>query len=61
VHVSGHAAREDHREMIKMLMPANIVPAHGGMDMVSGIAELSAEMGIGKVHMLHDGMRANIG
>ncbi len=28
VHASGHASREDHRELINMLKPENIIPAH---------------------------------
>ena len=29
LHVSGHAAREDHRDLINMLKPDHIIPCHG--------------------------------
>ncbi|NJE07242.1 RNase J family beta-CASP ribonuclease [Thermococcus sp. M39] len=45
LHVSGHASREDHRYLIKMLNPENIVPAHGDFRMLTHYAELAEEEG----------------
>jgi ribonuclease J len=60
VHVSGHAAREDHRDLINMVKPTNIIPAHGEITMTSALADLAAEMGYtpGKtVHIMRDGQK----
>lgn len=50
LHVSGHASREDHRYLIRLLNPENIVPAHGEFRMLTHYAELAEEEGyfIGK-------------
>ncbi|ASJ16561.1 ribonuclease J [Thermococcus chitonophagus] len=50
LHVSGHASREDHRYLIRMLNPESIVPAHGEFRMLTHYAELAEEEGymIGK-------------
>ncbi len=45
LHVSGHASREDHRYLIKLLSPENIVPAHGDFRMLTYYAELAEEEG----------------
>ncbi len=50
LHVSGHASREDHRYLIRILNPETIVPAHGDFRMLTHYAELAEEEGylIGK-------------
>jgi ribonuclease J len=58
VHVSGHAGREDLRDMINLLSPQHIIPAHGGPDKTGPMLELASEMGykIGKqCHLVGDG------
>lgn len=40
-HVSGHASREDHRELLKMLEPANIYPSHGPIPMQANYVDLA--------------------
>jgi len=63
IHVSGHAAREDQRELISMLKPAHVIPAHGDDSMQKAMGELSEELGykIGKtVHLMKDGQRLRI-
>ncbi|NJF24941.1 RNase J family beta-CASP ribonuclease [Thermococcus sp. Bubb.Bath] len=45
LHVSGHASREDHRYLLRMLNPENIVPAHGEFQMLTHYAELAEEEG----------------
>jgi ribonuclease J len=49
-HVSGHASKEDHRDLLNILQPENIVPCHGDLRMLSSYAELAQELGysIGK-------------
>jgi len=58
VHVSGHAGREDLRDMINLLQPEHIIPAHGGSDKTTPMAELAGELGykLGKnCHLMNDG------
>ncbi|ASJ04089.1 RNase J family beta-CASP ribonuclease [Thermococcus barossii] len=45
LHVSGHASREDHRYLLRLLNPENIVPAHGDFRMLTHYAELAEEEG----------------
>lgn len=63
VHVSGHCGREDLRDMIEMLQPQHIIPAHGEMQKLTALAELATELGysLGKdVHILQDGQKLNL-
>ena len=43
IHVSGHAAKEDLRDLINMLKPGHIIPAHGNIDMKMSLANLAIE------------------
>jgi ribonuclease J len=45
VHVSGHAGREDLRDLIEMLRPRYIVPAHGSLQQETPLVELGKELG----------------
>jgi ribonuclease J len=57
-HVSGHAGREDHRNFIRMLNPAHIIPAHGDLEMLTAYAELAEEEGYrmgNNLHILRNG------
>jgi len=57
IHTSGHASREDHRDMINLLKPKNIIPTHGDKKITKGLETLAEEMGyeLGKnVHLLSD-------
>lgn len=63
IHASGHAAREDHRELLKMLEPKNYIPCHGGIQKQASAVELATEMGytLGKdVHLLQNGQKLKI-
>lgn len=62
IHVSGHGAREDHREMINMLKPEHIIPSHGDFKKVAPLVDLATEMGYGSknVHLLKDGQSLDI-
>ncbi|WP_295722911.1 RNase J family beta-CASP ribonuclease [uncultured Methanobrevibacter sp.] len=56
-HVSGHAGREDHREFLRMVKPAHIIPAHGDLSMLTAYGQLAEEEGyrIGNnVHILRN-------
>ncbi|MFH1786406.1 MAG: RNase J family beta-CASP ribonuclease [archaeon] len=69
VHVSGHASKEDHRDLLMMFRPENIVPCHGDLKKLAAYAELASEMNAVKnemgreyklgqnVHLLHNGQR----
>jgi ribonuclease J len=56
VHVSGHAAREDLRDLINIVKPKHIIPAHGELEMTEALADLAYEMGYTKknVHIMQD-------
>ncbi len=63
VHASGHASREDHREMIQMLKPEHIIPSHAGFELSHHLRDLAVEMGYvdGKtVHLMKDGERLGL-
>lgn len=67
VHVSGHGAKEDHRDLIKMLNPEHVIPCHGDLAKLSAFTELATEINkeyetdkylLGEtVHILRDGQR----
>jgi ribonuclease J len=62
VHVSGHASREDQREMIKLLKPENIIPAHGDKRMMKAQETLALELGYKKnqIHLLQNFSKVNL-
>lgn len=45
VHVSGHGGREDMRDLINMLKPKHIIPAHGSLQQETPLIELAGELG----------------
>ncbi len=59
-HVSGHASRVEHQELLKMLEPHHIFPAHGGIDLQSNYVELAEREGYrlnDTVHLLRNHQR----
>jgi len=63
IHVSGHAGREDLRDLIKMVKPQHIIPAHGDITKLTALSDLATEMGyeLGKdVHLMSNGRYLNI-
>ncbi|MDH3352978.1 MAG: MBL fold metallo-hydrolase [Nanoarchaeota archaeon] len=57
-HVSGHGGREDLRDIMQIVNPQHVIPAHGGLDKTKPMAELVAELGykLGKqCHLMKDG------
>ncbi len=60
IHVSGHACREDHRDLFELVKPKHIIPSHCAYEKAHHLAELAVEMGykLGKtVHLMEDGKR----
>jgi ribonuclease J len=58
IHSSGHAAREDLRDLLTLTKPEHVIPAHGGAKQVTPMADLCEDMGykLGRtVHLMHDG------
>jgi ribonuclease J len=58
VHVSGHASKNEHKIMLKLLKPRHYIPSHGGMDKISAGIEMAKELGyeLNKTsHILLDG------
>lgn len=45
MHVSGHASKEDHRELLRIVNPEYIIPSHGGFEMQSCWGVLAEEEG----------------
>lgn len=63
IHQSGHAAREDLRDLINLVKPQHIIPAHGELKMTSALADLAVEMGYKKgqnVHVMRNGERVKL-
>ena len=58
IHASGHASREDLRDLINLVTPKHIIPAHGETEMKEALIDLAIEKGYKKgetVHIVHDG------
>lgn len=58
VHVSGHAYREDHWELLRIVKPENVIPSHGDIYMNSSYAEMAEQAGYtlgDTVHVLRNG------
>jgi ribonuclease J len=58
IHASGHASREDLRDLINLVTPKHIIPAHGEEEMKEALVDLAIEKGYKKgetVHIVHDG------
>lgn len=45
VHVHGHGSRDDMRELVKLLRPKHVVPAHGSLQQETPFIELASELG----------------
>ncbi len=63
IHVSGHAGREDLRDLISMISPEHIIPAHGSLMQLTPMVELTKEMGYksGKdCHLMQNGQRLKL-
>jgi len=57
IHVSGHGAREDMREMLELIRPEHVMPSNAWYERMEEGADLAKKMGykMGKtLHLLHD-------
>jgi len=60
LHVSGHAYREDHYELVQLLDPQHIIPSHGGIEQTGAYTEFAEECGYTfqkDLHILRNGQR----
>lgn len=63
-HVSGHASRVEHQELIRMLEPAQLFPNHGGIALQADFVELATAEGYhlnDSVHILRNGEKHRLG
>jgi ribonuclease J len=63
LHVSGHAQREDHYELLHLLDPQHIIPSHGGMHFTGSYATFAEEVGYkfgNDLHILRNGQRVQV-
>ncbi|MDD2678297.1 MAG: RNase J family beta-CASP ribonuclease [Candidatus Nanoarchaeia archaeon] len=61
-HASGHASREDHRDLISMLKPKYFIPSHGTPEKIRSGAELAKEEGYKSenIKILKNGEKAEL-
>jgi len=62
VHVHGHGSREDLRDLLEMIKPKHIIPAHGSLEQETPMIELAKEYGyrFGETsHLASDGKLFN--
>ncbi|MFH1642682.1 MAG: RNase J family beta-CASP ribonuclease [Nanoarchaeota archaeon] len=60
IHQSGHASKEDLRDLINLVKPDNIIPAHGEPEMKDALIQLAIEKGYEKgknVYLIKNGER----
>lgn len=55
VHVSGHAQREEQRQMIELVRPRTFVPVHGTFHHLRRHAELADELGVQETVLAQNG------
>ncbi|MEK6913186.1 MAG: RNase J family beta-CASP ribonuclease [Nanoarchaeota archaeon] len=62
IHVSGHAGREDLRDLISLIHPTNIIPAHGSVEQLMPMISLAKEMGYkpSNCHSLRNGQKLKL-
>ena len=60
IHVSGHGAREDHREMIEMLKPKGVMPIHAEPEKAEMLVKLANSLGCKNGYIMEDGKRIRL-
>jgi ribonuclease J len=64
VHVSGHACKEDHWELLRMINPEHVIPAHGNIVMHGSYIEMAENTGYvlgDTIHLLRNGEELVLG
>jgi len=64
VHVSGHASKEDHWELLRMINPEHVIPAHGNIVMHGSYIEMAENTGYvlgDTIHLLRNGEELILG
>ncbi len=64
VHVSGHACKEDHWELLRMINPEHVIPAHGNIVMHGSYIEMAESTGYvlgDTLHLLRNGEELVLG
>ncbi len=57
VHVSGHGALEDHRDLLQLVKPKYVIPSHAGAEKGQHIVALAKQCGIKNAKIMVDGER----
>ncbi|MBS3116701.1 MBL fold metallo-hydrolase [Candidatus Woesearchaeota archaeon] len=60
VHVSGHGAREDERDLIEMVRPKHIIPIHAENEKARIVQEMATQLGFKNTHVMLDGQRITL-
>ncbi|HHE36614.1 MAG TPA: MBL fold metallo-hydrolase [Candidatus Woesearchaeota archaeon] len=62
VHVSGHAFREDLRDLLHLLKPEQIIPTHANKEKLNAMKELALETGYKpeQIRILKNGVQLNL-
>jgi len=58
VHVSGHACREDHWELLRMINPEHVIPSHGNLVTHGSYLMMAEETGYSlgsNIHLVRNG------
>jgi len=64
VHVSGHACREDHWELLRMINPEHVIPSHGNLTTHGHYLRIAEETGYSlgsNVHLVRNGQELMLG
>jgi ribonuclease J len=64
VHVSGHACREDHWEILRMIDPEHVIPSHGNLVSHGHYLRIAEETGYSlgtNVHLVRNGQEIILG
>ena len=60
VHVSGHGALEDHRDLLELARPKMIIPIHADNTKAKMLADFAAQLGFNNSKIMQDGKRIKI-
>lgn len=62
IHVSGHGTKHDHKKLIELVKPKNIIPTHAGLKELFATKELAIKLGFSqdKIHILQNGEKLRV-